>query len=134
MVGCSDHVTLQNAPIRFLVQERDDLAAFVASRLVVVHSGCQNLCDADLAFILGHERTMMVLVSVMILAFTLNLFWTGFSPTELVSGLVPRRLDADESIIGRAMLATSLFFGLANLSTLTRDVGWAVVPKPPGAL
>ncbi|HOZ46785.1 MAG TPA: divalent metal cation transporter [Candidatus Hydrogenedentes bacterium] len=52
------------------------------------------------------ERLMMALVAVMIVAFFGNLFWTGMSPSGIVSGLVPR-LREGNSVVGRAMLATT---------------------------
>jgi len=71
------------------------------------------------------ERTMMVLVSVMIIAFGANLLWTGFSPTELASGLVPKRFEGGENIIGRAMFATTFSVVAAFYQAyLVQAKGW----------
>jgi Mn2+/Fe2+ NRAMP family transporter len=52
------------------------------------------------------ERLMMALVAVMIVAFFANLFWTGLNLPRLTSGFVPR-LEADDTLIARSMLATT---------------------------
>lgn len=71
------------------------------------------------------ERTMMVLVSVMIVAFVANLFFTGFSPANLAGGLVPSRFEGNENIIGRAMFATTFSVVAAFYQAyLVQAKGW----------
>jgi manganese transport protein len=71
------------------------------------------------------ERTMMVLVAVMIVSFVANLFFTGFSPGDLVRGLVPSRFEGNENIVGRAMFATTFSVVAAFYQAyLVQAKGW----------
>ncbi len=71
------------------------------------------------------ERTMMVLVTVMILAFAANLFWTGVSPAGLIEGLVPRRFEGNGNVVGRAMFATTFSVVAAFYQAyLVQAKGW----------
>lgn len=70
------------------------------------------------------ERLMMALVGVMILAFVVNLFWTGISPRSVVQGLVPR-LDKDDMVTVAAMTATTFsVVGAFYQTYLVRAKGW----------
>jgi Mn2+/Fe2+ NRAMP family transporter len=71
------------------------------------------------------ERTMIALVAVMLVTFTANLFFTGFSPAELAKGLVPRAFNAQEAVIGQAMFATTFSVVAAFYQAyLVRAKGW----------
>lgn len=71
------------------------------------------------------ERTMIALVAVMLLTFTLYLFWTGFSPAPLARGLVPRPFAPGEAVIGQAMFATTFSVVAAFYQAyLVRAKGW----------
>ena len=71
------------------------------------------------------EKMMMVLVSVMIVAFVANLFWTGIHPGRLTGGLMPKPLTGNQLLILPAMLATT-FSAVAAFyqAYLVRSKGW----------
>lgn len=71
------------------------------------------------------EKVMLGFVLLMLGAFLGNLLITGFSPTALVAGLVPRTPGDGELVIGRAMLATT-FSAVAAFyqAYLVRAKGW----------
>jgi Mn2+/Fe2+ NRAMP family transporter len=61
----------------------------------------------------------------MILAFAANLLFTGFSPTELAKGVVPRTFDGNEHVVGRAMFATTFSVVAAFYQAyLVQAKGW----------
>ncbi len=71
------------------------------------------------------ERAMLVLVSVMLIAFLTNLIFAGFSPTKFAGGLVPKMPSENESIIARAMFATTFSVVAAFYQAyLVQAKGW----------
>ncbi len=71
------------------------------------------------------ERVMIGLVAVMLIAFVVNLFWTGFRPLGIVQGLVPKTFQGSDNIIARALLGTT-FSAVAAFyqAYLVRAKGW----------
>ena len=71
------------------------------------------------------EALMRGLVSLMIIAFVGNLFFTGFSPVELAKGLIPNTLEEGEFLIAAGMLGTTFSAVVAFYqSYLVRAKGW----------
>ena len=71
------------------------------------------------------ERTMIALVAVMLVTFTANLVFTGFTPGAFVQGLVPRAFTPEHGIIGQAMFATTFSVVAAFYQAyLVQAKGW----------
>jgi len=71
------------------------------------------------------ERIIIVLVFLMLGAFIINLVRSGVDVPKLAGGLVPRRFEENQNIIGRAMVATNFSIVAAFYQAyLVRAKGW----------
>jgi len=71
------------------------------------------------------EIVMRFFVAIMLIAFAGNLFFTGVSPTGIISGLVPHMIDKQELLIATSILGTT-FSAVAAFyqSYLVQAKGW----------